>query len=421
VLAFTSAADAAFTAISRHRLNMLLADGDNPRTKAVSRLLEEPYRFKTTILILNAGATIAATAFTLRFALDYPVEWKIVALGVLFLLMMVVSEAVPKALAIRNPDATAMALARPMSAVSILLSPLMLLINVVIGPLFGLISGQRSHPAPLVTEEELRLLVNVGEEEGLIEHEEREMIESVFTFGDTLVREIMVPRVDIIALEVNSSLDAALDIVIDEGHSRIPVYQESLDTIVGILYAKDLLTTLRRGAQPSSLRTMLRPAYFVPETMRTNALLHSLQQRKVHMALVVDEYGGVAGLATIEDLIEQIVGEIQDEYDSEEPPIQQVDEDTYVVDATVLIAHVNAEVDLALQASDVDRIGGLVYELLGSVPHVGDVVTVDDATITVLSVQGVRPQKLRIVRQRPIALEISAQTANGEAMHHGST
>lgn len=401
ILAFTSAVDAAFTTISRHRLNALLNEGGPRTNRAVSRLLDDPYRFKTTILFLNICATVAATVITLLLTTGRG-PWALWGgLVGLVVALLVLGEAVPKALAVRSPDTVALRLATPMSLLALGLSPLINLVSLPMRPLYRLISGQDAPATPLVTEEELRLLVNVGEEEGVIEHEERAMIEGVIAFGDTLLREIMVPRVDIVGLERNSSLEEAMDVVSSSGHSRIPVYNESLDNVVGILYAKDLFPALRSGDRDQPISSLLRQPYFVPETMKVNALLEDLQRRKVHMAIIVDEYGGTAGLATIEDLIEQIVGEIQDEYDTEGPSVQPVSEGEIVVDARVLIADVNDILDLELASEDAERVGGLVYEHLGRVPRVGDQVDLGEAEVTVLSVKGVRAHKLRIVRRQP--------------------
>lgn len=401
VLAFTSAIDASFTSISRHRLNMLLSEGGSRARRAVSRLIDDPYRFKSTVIFLNISTTISATALTLRLSVGLGLWLQAGSLALLLVLMLVFSEALPKALAIRNPDATALALARPLRLISQLLWPIIALVNLITSPLFRLVSGRSAYPSPLVTEEELRLMVNVGEEEGLIEHEEREMIEGVIAFGNTLLREIMVPQVDIVAIEVDTSLDKALDVVIARGHSRVPVYNETINQIVGILYAKDLIPALRGQDRDMPINSLLRPAHFVPETLRVNALLEDLQRRKVHMAIMVDEYGNTAGLATIEDLIEQIVGEIQDEYDTEDPSIQPIGDGEYVVDGRVSIDDVNYLTDLDLASDSADRIGGLVYEQLGRVPRVGDELVLEHATVTVLSVKGVRAQKLRIVRRQP--------------------
>ena len=416
LLAFTSAVDAALSAISRHRLNMLQEE-DTPRAMMVAQLLSDPYRFKAAILVLNAAVIIAATAFTIHLTRGLTLGWRVAALALLLLLILIFSEALPKALVIRNPTGAAHALAGPMALIARLIWPLISVIGLLTNPLVSLLSGGASPQLPLVTEEELLLLVNVGEEEGLIEPDEREMIKGIFSFGDTLVREVMIPRVDIVALEETATLDEALETVLAHGHSRIPVYHETIDRVIGILYAKDLLPGLRSGQRNQSLSGLLRPPYFVPETMKVDALLKDLQSRKVHLAIAVDEYGGTAGLVTIEDLLEEIVGDIQDEYDVEEPSIQLVGEGELIADARVPIDDINDLTGLRLSSEESDRIGGMVYERLGRVPKVGDKVQLaDDVTITVLSVEGLRPRQLRLVYQQPAEIEVSAP--EGETVHH---
>ena len=411
MLAFTSAVDAAFTAISRHRLNLLLSEGGTRSRRAVSRLMDDPYHFKSTVIFLNTSALITATALTLSVSGGRG-GWSLAAsLGGLLLGALVIGEVIPKALAMRNPHGTARLLAGPMSTLSTLLWPLIALVNFPTRPLYRLLSGRDAPPAPLVTAEELRLLVNVGEEEGLIEHDERAMIEGVIAFGNTLLREIMVPRVDIVGLEMDTTLGKAMDMVSASGHSRIPVYDETIDSIAGILYAKDMIPALRSGSAEMPIRDLLRRPHYVPETMKVNALLEDLQRSKVHMAIIVDEYGGTAGLATIEDLLEQIVGEIQDEYDTGDPSVQPLSSDEYIVDARVLIADINDLLSLELESESAERMGGLVYERLGRVPRAGDELTLDNALVTVLSAKGVRAQKLRIVRLPPEHASHSAPTS----------
>ena len=405
ILAFTSSVDAAFINISRHRLSMLLAEGQS-RARTVSRLMEDPYRFKATIILLNVGATIAATAFTLYLARGGGVWWQFGGLVLLLVAIVVLAEALPKAIVLRNPDATALRLAGPISLLTAIFAPLIWLIDHTVIPFTRLISGKNATTTPLVTQEELRLLVNVGEEEGLIEHKEREMIEGIFSFGDTLAREVMVPRVDIVSLDADASLAEALAAVIDHGHSRIPVYRETIDQIVGLLYAKDLLIAMRDGVRDIALERVVRPTYYVPETMKVDALLRDLQTRKVHMAVIVDEYGGTAGLVTIEDLLEEIVGEIQDEYDTEERSIQTVADGELLVDALVPIEDLSELTGAEIASDESDRIGGFVYERLGRVPTVGDVVELPGISIEVVSVQGLRPRQLRI-RYQPPTLEMS--------------
>lgn len=403
LLAFTSAVDAAFTAINRHRLTALTTEGST-RTRLISRLIDDPYRFRATIIVLNSVATITATASTLTLFHPSGFWSQIGSLGILLLLMLVVSETLPKAFAIRYPDKAAVMLAGPLSFFASICWPLIALIGILTKPFFRLISGGHVPTLPFVTEEEVRLMVNVGEEAGMIEHTKREMIEGVFSLDDTIVRKLMVPRVDILAIEVDTPFAEALEVIIHEGHSRIPVYSESLDTILGILYSKDLIPTLRAEHPGTTLRNLIRPAHFVPETIKVDALFKDLRKRHVHMAIIVDEYGGTAGLITIEDLLEQIVGDIQDEYDTEEPTILHLSETELIVDGRVSLDELNQVTGLHLETPDADRIGGLVYQQLGRMTRTGDQVVLDEVTIEVLSVQGMRPHRLRITYPRQLAV-----------------
>ena len=256
----------------------------------------------------------------------------------------------------------------------------------------------RDESEPESREEAVEQMVDASERAGLIESDEHEMITGILQLDRTLTREIMVPRIDVIALDVETSLRDALDVVIAGAHSRVPVYEESVDHVVGLVYAKDLLKTLRDGKTDVVLRSLLRPAYFVPESKRLDELLQELQRTKVHMAIVVDEYGGTAGIVTIEDVLEEIVGEIQDEYDTgEEPLIERVGENEGVFNARVNIDEVNETLALDLP-NESDTLGGLMYQRLEKMPKVEDRVRVGDVMITVLSVVGRRIKKIRVVR-----------------------
>src|SRR5579884_1695306 len=227
------------------------------------------------------------------------------------------------------------------------------------------------------------------------------MIHSIFEFGDTLVREVMRPRIDIVAIPAEATINEALGLIMEHGHSRLPVYEGSVDHIVGVVYIKDLLPAIRQGRLDQPVREVSRPPFFVPETKKVNDLFKELQRRKVSMAIVLDEYGGTAGLVTMEDLLEEIVGEIQDEYDLEEKPIQLIDDRTAVVNARTPIHEVNEALDLQLPSEDVDTIAGLVYTLFGRVPAQGEAVTVDGTELRVEKTLGQRITKVRITRLPP--------------------
>jgi len=251
----------------------------------------------------------------------------------------------------------------------------------------------------MVTEEEIKTMVDAGEEKGVIEQEEKEMIYSIFEFGDTVVREVMVPRIDIAAVDVSATMNEALDVILQAGFSRLPVYERTIDNIVGVLYAKDLLRYLRDGKSDVALWDVVRPPYFIPETKKVDELLPDLQRRRVHVAIVVDEYGGVAGLVTIEDLLEEIVGEIRDEYDSEEAMVEFLGDGQYVFDGRIPLDDVNKLVGAELASGVADTLGGYVYEKLGQVPAVNDHIEQDDVTVTVLSVSGRRIRRVRVERR----------------------
>ena len=245
-----------------------------------------------------------------------------------------------------------------------------------------------------ITAEELRLIVERGGEQGILEAEEEQMINAVIELGDRRVHEVMVPRIAIVSLPASATIDEAIDLFVEEGHSRVPVYETSNDEIVGILYAKDLLPFLKTdSASQPALRSLLRTPVLVPESMSIDDLLHEFQRRKVHIAIVLDEYGGTAGLVTIEDLLEEIVGEIQDEYDEEEPLVERIDEDRARVDGRASVEDLMELWDIRTPLEDdseYDTVGGLVYHRIGGVPSPGDEIQVDGLRLTVETTDGRR-------------------------------
>ena len=263
-----------------------------------------------------------------------------------------------------------------------------------------------------ITADELRLIVERGGEQGILEAEEEQMINAVIELGGRRVHEVMVPRIAIAGLPASATFDDAIDTIIAEGHSRVPVYEASLDEVVGILYAKDLLPFLKSDAAArTSVRTMLRTPVFVPESMSIDDLLHEFQRRKVHLAIVLDEYGGTAGLVTIEDLLEEIVGEIQDEYDEEEPLIEMLGEDAARVDGRASVEDLLDIWDIKVPLEDEDEydtVGGLVYHRIGGVPTPGDEIRVDGLRLTVESTDGRRVAKVVVVRERQVTDESAA-------------
>jgi putative hemolysin len=262
--------------------------------------------------------------------------------------------------------------------------------------------------------------VDVAEEEGVLEEEEGEMIRSIFEFGDTVAREIMVPRIDMQAADVSMSLSEIVDLAVEEGHSRVPVYEGTADRVLGIFYVKDSLRFLRQGRMDVDVREIIRPAYFVPETKKVDELLREMQKRRVHVAVVVDEYGGTAGLVTIEDILEEIVGEIQDEFDTEEAMVEHVNENESIVDAMMTLSDINDALSLALDEEDVDTLGGYVYARLGRVPEPGDEVHEPYVSLVVEEVEGNRITRVRVVRHSADQSGAGSSGAPGTAAADGS-
>jgi putative hemolysin len=396
-----SASETALTSISRIKIRNLAEEGDS-RAQLIERLLREPNIFLSTILVVNNVAVIVASTLSTLIALDTFASWgEVISTVLISLIVLVFCEITPKTAAVQAPERWALAVVRPVYATSLVLKPIIVALTYVTGGLVRLFGGKPRVKGPFVTEEELRLLVEVGEEEGVLEEEEREMIHNVFDLGDTTAREVMVPRIDMVTIEADEPIEEAVSMIVQGGQSRIPVYSESIDNIIGVLYAKDLLRVLATNQRPATVRAMVRPAYFVPETKRLDDLLHELQAQRVHIAIVVDEYGGVAGLVTIEDVVEEIIGDIQDEYDREEVLYEKLSPDEYIVDAKISVDDFNDLLDTDMPAEDYDTLGGFVYSQLDKIPSVGDTLRYKDLTFTVLGTKGRRITKVKVVRGLP--------------------
>src|SRR5437588_4695335 len=412
--ALSSAAETSFTSISRIKLKDLVEEG-NQQAIQIEKTLSNPNKFLLTILIVNRVAVIVAASMATVLALRFSHTFgELIATILTSLVVLIFCEIAPKTVAVQNPLRWARAFVKPVRAVSWLLQPVVWALSAITNTLVRLMGGQVRRPGPFVTEEELRLLLTVGEEQGVLEEEETEMIHSIFEFADTTVREVMVPRIDMVTLESNATVDEAVDLALQGGHSRIPVYEENIDNIIGVLYIKDMLKQLREGHNNYPVRDLVREAYFVPETKKLDDLLREIQKRRVHMAIIVDEYGSVAGLVTIEDLVEEIVGDIQDEYDREEKLYEQVNENEYIFNAKISIDEFNEIMGMSLGDTDYETLGGFLYAQLDKIPNVGDTITFENVKFTVLSTRGRRITQVRVQRtQQPAA------TQNTEEGHAG--
>ena len=403
--ALAASAETSLTSISRVRLRQLV-EQKNASAIVIERLHRDPNSYLSTILIVNTVAIIVASSVATLLALHLyqqrVAEW-LVSL-VLSLVVLVACEITPKTLALQRAERVALRMARLVAGATFVMRPIVYVLTAVTRLILGMLGGKAQVRGPFVTEEELKMLVSVGEEEGVLEEEEREMIHGIFEMGDMRVREVMVPRTDLVAIEAREPVEKAVDLVTKHGHTRIPVYEGSLDHIVGVLYAKDLLRAVVRGEQ-KTLREIARKPFFTPESNKVQDVLRDLRKNRVHMAIVVDEYGGTAGAVTIEDILEEIVGPIQDEYDiGEEDEIQFISPNEVVLDGRVSVDDVNELLKLDIAGDDYDTIGGYVLNQLGAAPKVGATLKLGSAELRVEAVQGTRIKKVRIRSETPFTI-----------------
>ena len=325
-------------------------------------------------------------------------------LTILTFLHVLFGELFPKALAIQRPDAVSLALVLPLRVFYLVTLPLTWFLSKASNLLLGAVGLHNSgHGTEAHTSDELRLLIDQSKESGEIQDSEHELIENVFQFNDRMVKQIMVPRTKLAALDVHAPEEKILETVFSEGYSRMPVFEGNIDNIVGVLYVKDLLPIIRRG-EPLELARIMRPAYFVPETKKINRLLRQFQRKHIVMAIVSDEFGGVSGIVTIEDIMEELVGEIQDEYDNEVPVVEKISETEYRVNTATAIPDANEYLPYPLpEGDDYESVGGLLNVLYGNIPEVGDVAVLEPYEFRVLSRTGrvVEMVQLRIVKTSP--------------------
>ena len=411
------AAEISLVSLRHSRIEQLIDEGQRGAHR-VRRLVQDPARFLAVAQIgvtfvgflasayaaVNLADRLAGILVNVPGVKDVRAGISLLIVTILMSLFFIVfGELVPKTLALARPDRVALALGGPIDVLGRILAPLVSLLTWLTRKIAGGFGTEVAQQAQ-ISSQELKLIVERGGEQGILEAEEEQMISAVIELGERRLHEIMVPRTDMTALPVTASMDEVIDTFVREGHSRIPVYKGTIDEVIGILLAKDLLPFLKGADQKPNLRKLLRPPLFVPESMSIDDLLHKLQRRKVHLAIVLDEYGGTAGMVTIEDLLEEIVGEIQDEYDEEEPMAVRLSDDQARIDGRAPVEDLGElfDVDLAglEDSEEYDTVGGLIYHRIGGVPRPGDQVRLEEQglTLTVESTDGRRVGKVLVVR-----------------------
>ena len=419
--ALASGTETALTSVGRLRVRFLAEQGSQAAA-ILQRLRADPNRFLSTVLFTNTLALIVASTATALITdsilsrVGVPDSWRIwitlLVSVVLSVVLLIVAEVTPKTLAIANAERWALLAAVPVDRAASFLGPVLWLVTLVSRGL----TGGRAARAPYLTEEELLTVLHVSEEQGVIEEQEHQMIHGIIEIGDKTVREIMIPRTDIVAVPKEASLRDIVKLFKEHRHTRIPVYDENIDHVIGLIHTKDLLLfyTLS-SSQKFDMDKVLRPIGFTPEQKKVDELLNEMRVKKQHMMIVVDEYGGTAGLVTLEDLLEEIVGEIRDEYDtSEEDLLQILNDHEARVDAGFPLEELNERLHLGIEESgDYDSVGGYVHAMLGKIAEGGDSFQAGRAKWIVEKVKGRRIETVKLIAEEPWPQEEEAHRLAG--------
>jgi len=387
--AFFAASEIALISLNDNKIKMMAEEG-NYKAKLLAKLLSEPGRFLATIQVGVTLAGFLASAFAAKNFADplinllksagapVPEPWlEGIAVTLITMVLsyfsLVLGELVPKRLAMQNAERISMSVARPLNTLSVMAYPFVRLLTATTNFFIRLFGFDPNAEAAKVTEEEIRLLVDVGEEKGVIDQIEKEMINNIFEFDNKLVSEIMTHRIDITGIPLSSGLSDLLTFIGGKKYTRFPVYKDVIDNIVGILHIKDMMRFLgKNDSHPFALKDIMRRPYYVPISKKTDQLFKELQKSKIHMAVVIDEYGGTAGIVTMEDLIEEIMGNIFDEYDDEEPDIEELDKNTFVVNGALSLDAVKDFFNAELPVDDYDTLSGFIIGQLGRIPDEKD-------------------------------------------------
>ena len=402
LLVLVTAAEAAVVSSNRARLRLLAGKGAS-RSQILARYLQERHTVYSSLALARNLALVGSTAIVVYIVLnEVGLNW--VVLTVTFFLALpalAVIQAVPRLVVSRNPEKWVTYLDPFVDLIRLLFHLPSAVLDL---PARALLRWRRlgAEPTePLDEPEELLRVLEMEESVGLIDEDERKMIRRVMALEDTTAREIMVPRIDIVAAPSDSSFEEIAKAIVERPYSRVPIFEDTIDNIVGVVYAREVLGYLANSDKSADIKAVARPPYFVPESKKVDELLTEMRRNKLSIAIVVDEYGGTAGLVTIEDLIEEIVGEIADEFDVEEEPIHRVSDSEAILDARVSIDALQELFGVEVEEGDFDTVGGFVFNHLGKMPSVGEEIRVDGLVVRVLSVSGRRIKRLRVIKEEP--------------------
>jgi CBS domain containing-hemolysin-like protein len=380
--------------LSKIRIRHMVEDGVKG-AKLIEKLTEDPNKLLGSILVGNNVVNIGASALATSVAVKAFAESGVgIATAIMTILILIFGEITPKSIAKQRSEGVALKVSSSVNIIVKILRPFVAIFTFISSTVLKLFGGDLNKDQPFITQEELKTMVDVGEEEGVLEEEEKEMIFNVFEFGDIQVKDVMVQRVDIVALGLDSTYDDVIDIIKEEQFSRIPVYNDSIDDIIGIMYVKDLI--LLNNKDNFKVQDCIREAYYTFEFKKVTELFKEMKKSRNHMAVVLDEYGGTVGIVTIEDLLEEIVGEIEDEYDELEEEIEVVKEDEYIVDGRIRLDDLSELIGVKMESEEFDSIGGFVIGQLGRIPEPKEEVSYENMRFVVEEIDKNRIKKVRI-------------------------
>lgn len=394
--ALFSASETALMSLSKIRVKQMVENKEKGANK-INKLLSDPSRLLSAILIGNNVVNIGASSLMTSLAIDVFGNTGVgVATGIMTLLILIFGEITPKSLAAQNSEKISLRLSGFVEFVIIIVTPISFVLTIITSFMVKILGGKVDKNKPFITQEELKTMVNVSYKEGVLEGEEKDMIYNVFDFSDSEVNDVMVPRTEIVAIEVDLPYEEIIDIINKEQYSRIPVYENTIDNIIGVLYVKDLLFLDNKEAH-FDLRKYMRQPYFTPEFKSIKELFKEMRTNRTHMVVIIDEYGGTEGIVTIEDVVEEIVGDIEDEYDKDIIKMEVIKEDEYLVNGNVRIDAINDLIGTHIESEDYDTIAGFVIGIIDRLPELGEEIEYENIKFIVESIDRNRIKKIRIL------------------------
>ncbi|MBX4260590.1 hemolysin family protein [Clostridium estertheticum] len=394
--AFFSASETALMTLSKIRLRNMV-ESKIKGANIINKLLQNPSKLLGGILVGNNIANIGASSLATSLAITYFKDSGVaIATIIMTILVLIFAEITPKSLAAQNSEKIALKVAKPLSLITFILNPLITVLIYITNTIIKILGGEVNKSRPFITEEELKTMVSVSHEEGMLEGEEKQMIYNVFDFRDSQAKDVMTPRTDMIVASSNSTYGELINVFRKEQFSRLPIYEDTVDNVIGVLYIKDLIF-FEDGKEEFKIEKHMRTPYFTYEFKSTADLFADMRLKRIPISIILDEYGGTAGLVTFEDLVEEIVGDIDDEYDNDTDKIVVIKEDEFIVAGDTKISMVNEMIGLRIESDDFDSIGGFVTGLLGRLPKTGETINYNDTKFIVQDTSKNRIVKLKII------------------------